>query len=312
MILVTGATGFVGSALVAELRRRELGFRAVSRSERDGFYRVGDINETTDWSAALPDIDTVVHLAARVHVMRETVADPTAAFRAANVTATINLARQAAAAGVRRFIYMSSVKVNGEATPKDQPFTPAEMPKPQDAYGLSKWEAEEALFQLGRATRMEIVIIRPPLVYGPGVKANFASLMKWTRRGVPLPLAAVENKRSLVYVGNLADFILRCAEHPAAANRVFLVSDFADLSTAELITRLAKAMNRKPNLITVPPSLLKTAARIVGKGDMAQRLLGSLQVDPSDDRELLGWTPPYPIDEALRLTVEAFLREENT
>lgn len=304
MILVTGATGFVGQALCAELSRRQMVYRPVSRAPKPGFVAMGTFDGATDWSGALAGVETVVHLAARVHVMNDSSVDPLAAFRAANVSATVNLARQAAASGVRRFIFLSSIKVNGEATQPGRPFTASDTPRPEDPYGLSKQEAEDALFALGRQTGMEIVVIRPPLVYGPGVKANFASMMKWVKRGIPLPLGLATNRRSLVFVGNLVDFVLLCKQHPAAANRVFLVSDGVDLSMSELLRCLALATGRRAHLLPVPPALLRGAAAMLGRGAAARRLLGSLQVDITQTTSVTGWTPPYTIDEGLKRTVE--------
>ena len=310
MILVTGATGFVGRALCAEFDRRGMRYRAVSRAPMAGFHTIGRIDADSDWSAALTDIETVIHLAARVHVMREDATDPLAAFRATNVDATLQLARQAAAAGVRRFVFMSSIKVNGEATQPGRPFRATDLPDPQEAYGRSKWEAEQALFSLGRQTGMEIVAIRPPLVYGPGVTANFASLMQWAGRGIPLPLGRVNNRRSLVFVGNLVDFIILSTSRPEAANRTFLVSDDEDLSITALLQRIAKRMNRKARLLPVPSSLLDSVAKMLGKGAAAQRLLGSLQVDITETRHITGWEPPYSVEDGLARTVDAFLQEQ--
>jgi UDP-glucose 4-epimerase len=281
----------------------------VSRRQAGGFHAIGDISAATDWTAGLRGIGTVVHLAARVHVMNDPAADPLAAFRAANVDATLNLARQAAASGARRFVFLSSIKANGESTAPGKPFTASDVPHPEDPYGRSKLEAEEALLRLGRDTGMEIVVIRPPLVYGPGVGANFASMMKWTEGGIPLPFGAVSNKRSLVFVGNLVDFILLCVEHPDAAGHVFLVSDGEDLSIAELLRRLSRAMGRKARLLPVPVGLLRTGAAILGRRAAAQRLLGSLQVDIRETEELTGWRPPFSVDEGLTQTAEAFLRK---
>ncbi|WFR95561.1 UDP-glucose 4-epimerase family protein [Rhizobium tumorigenes] len=306
MILVTGATGFVGTALCADLTARGIAFRPASRLPTSGFHPVGVIDSRTDWTQALVGVDCVVHLAARVHVMDDTAADPLAAFRAANVDATLNLARQAAAAGARRFIFISSIKVNGEETAPDRPFTAADVPEPGDPYGLSKWEAEQALFDLGRQTGMDIVVIRPPLIYGPGVKANFASLMRLARRGLPLPFGLISNRRSLLFVGNLTDFIILCVAHPNATNRTFLVSDGEDLSIGQLIAGISGAMGRKAWLLPVPPRLIEAAAAMLGKGPAARRLLGSLQVDTGETRRVAGWTPPFSCEQGLALTVQSF------
>ncbi|NTG09309.1 NAD-dependent epimerase/dehydratase family protein [Rhizobium rhizogenes] len=305
MILVTGATGFVGQTLCAELARRQMDYRPVSRAPKPGFVAMGTFDGATDWARALAGVETVVHLAARVHVMNDTSSDPLAAFRAANVDATVNLARQAARAGVKRFIFLSSIKVNGEATVLGRPFRASDMPHPEDPYGQSKREAEEALLAIGAETGMEIVVIRPPLVYGPGVKANFASLMKLAGRPFPWPFGLVTNRRSLVFVGNLVDFILLSAHHPAAGNRVFLISDGADLSIGELIGKLSTAMGRKALLLPIPPRLLEGLAALLGRRAAAQRLLGSLQVDIGETMAITGWSPPYSVDEGLRLAVAA-------
>ena len=288
-LLVTGGTGFVGRALVERLGDQPM--RLATRADSAG------------WHKALVGISTVVHLAARVHVMHDTAADPLTAFRAVNVEGTLNLAREAAAAGVKRFVFVSSVKVNGESTLPGQPFTADDGPAPLDAYGVSKMEAEQGLRELSAQTGMEVVIIRPPLVYGPGVKANFAAMMRWLRRGVPLPLGAIYNQRSLVALDNLVDLIVTCLTHPAAANQTFLVSDGEDVSTTELLRRMGQAMGRPARLIPVPASWLKLAAALVGKPDVAQRLCGSLQVDIEKTRRLLGWSPPVSLDEGLRRAV---------
>ena len=308
MIFVTGATGFVGKAVVQRLLADDQSRRVVVAVRRDGqqwpenvLPRVtGDLEPSTDWSVALGGVSSVVHCAARVHVMADTATNPLDEFRWVNVQGTLNLARQAAAAGVRRFVFVSSIKVNGEATKPSVPFSADDIPAPMDAYGVSKMEAEQGLREIALQTGMEVVIIRPPLVYGPGVKANFAAMMRWLRRGVPLPLGAIHNQRSLVALDNLVDLIVTCLTHPAAANQTFLVSDNEDISTTELLRRMGRAMGRPARLIPVPTSWLKLAAAMAGKRLVAQRLCGSLQVDIEKTRRLLGWRPPVSLDEGLR------------
>jgi len=242
--------------------------------------------------------------------MNDDTADPLREFRRINVDGTLQLARQAAEAGVKRFVFISSIKVNGESTVPGQPFTAAQAPAPIDPYGVSKWEAEQQLRKLSAETGMEVVIIRPALVYGPGVKANFLNMMKWLYKGVPLPLGAIHNKRSLVALDNLVDLIVTCIDHPRAANQTFLVSDGEDLSTTELLQRTSRALGKLPRLLAVPAWMLETAAKILGKQSIAQRLLGSLQVDIAHTRETLGWTPPVSVDAALRKTAQHFLEQQ--
>lgn len=281
---------------------------AVRLAEKEGDLAVGSIGPATDWSGALAGIDCVVHTAARVHVMTDTVADPLASFREVNVAGTRRLAQQAAQAGVGRLVFLSSIKVNGEQSQPDRPFLPSDLPAPRDAYGLSKYEAEQALFAVAAQTGLEAVVIRPPLVHGPGVKANFLAMMQWLRKGYPLPLGAIENKRSLVALDNLVDLIVTCIDHPAAANQVFLAGDGEDLSTPELLRRLGTALASPARLLPVPVVWLKAGAKALGRDDLFQRLSGSLQVDISKARNLLGWNPPISVDEGLRRTAQSFLQ----
>lgn len=303
--LLTGANGFVGRALSNELLQCGHVIRAATRSAetgREGIEQVlvGAMDGTTPWAAALRAVDVVVHLAARVHVMNDSAADPLAAFRQVNTQGTLNLAHQAATAGVKRFVFISSVKVNGELTQPGRPFTESDAPNPQDAYGVSKHEAEQGLRAIAAQTGMEVVIIRPPLVYGPGVKANFATLMRAVQRGWPLPLGAIHNQRSLVALDNLVNFLVTCITHPQAANQTFLVSDGQDLSTTELVRGLARAAGVPARLLPVPVWALQAGAMLFGKGDAVQRLCGNLQVDTSKALELLGWVPPVSVEEGLR------------
>jgi nucleoside-diphosphate-sugar epimerase len=265
---------------------------------------VGDIDQHTDWSAALKNQQVVVHTAARAHIMDDQAEEPLAAFREVNVAGTLNLARQAAGAGIRRFVFISSIKVNGEQTAPGSCFMAEDSPAPEDPYGISKLEAEQGLQQIALETGMEVVIIRPPLVYGPGVKGNFASMIKLVEKGLPLPFGAIDNRRSLVGLDNLVDLIITCIDHPNAANQVFLVSDGEDLSTSGLLRRVAKAMGKPSRLISVPAGLLQLGATVLGKKAVGQRLLGSLQVDISATRERLDWTPPVSVDEGLRRCFE--------
>jgi nucleoside-diphosphate-sugar epimerase len=310
-VLVTGASGFVGGAFLTRTASNvRFSLRAAVRTAAQ--YRspsiesviVEGLTATADWHEAVKGCDAVVHTAGRTHIMQDTVADPLTLFRLVNVQGTLNLARQAAEAGVKRFVFLSSVKVNGELTQMGHPFRENDIPAPRDSYAVSKHDAEEGLRRLAEETGMEVVIIRPPLVYGPGVKANFQNLIRWVRRGIPLPFGAVSNNRSFIALDNLVDFILTCIVHPKAANQTFLVADGEDLSTPVLLQRIGLALGKPMRLVPVPAGLLQLAAGLLGKKPMVQRLCGSLQVDIAKARELLDWTPPLSVDEGLRRTVE--------
>ena len=311
MILLTGSNGFLGSALNAEAVKRDIPVRAAVRSAGKTdivtAHEVGDIGSNTAWKTALEGIDTVIHTAARVHVMSDKASDPLAMFRMVNVAGTLNLARQAVSNGVKRFVFVSSIKVNGELTFPGQIFKPDDTFIPQDPYGLSKYEAEMGLRALASETGLEVVIVRPVLVHGPGVKANFAAMLRWLNSGKPLPLGAVVgNQRSLLGLDNLVDLLYLCATHPAAANQTFLASDGEDVSTADLLHRIGRALGRPANLLHVPVGILKVGAAVLGKADFAQRLLGNLQVDITKNHQLLDWTPPVSLDEGLRRAVVNF------
>jgi nucleoside-diphosphate-sugar epimerase len=313
-VLLTGASGFVGNAILAMAKQRDLFvtpvFRSLEAAKTCGYTLgnsviISSLLAETNWKEALLGIDVVIHCAARTQVLNETEVDTLLAFRLVNVEGALNLARQAAQAGVRRFVFVSSIKVNGEMTQGSFPFACDDAPAPEDAYALSKAEAEAGLWRLVQETGMEVVIIRPPLVYGRGAKGNFPILLAWVRRGLPLPLGAVtQNRRSLVGLDNLVDLILTCVQHPKAANQTFLVSDGEDLSTTELLQRMGKAVNRPARLLPVPVSLLAFTARLLGKTAVTQRLLGSLQVDISKTIELLDWNPPVSVEEGLRRAAE--------
>jgi nucleoside-diphosphate-sugar epimerase len=309
-ILVTGASGFVGAALVQRLKADgRCVYPALRKKISSPDARLApDLSATANWRPALQGVDVIVHTAARVHVMNDNAADPLAEFRAANVDGTLTLARQAAEVGVRRFVFISSIKVNGEVTAPGVAFSPANAPAPVDDYGISKTEAEAGLHQIARDTGMQVVIIRPPLVYGPGVRANFQSMMRWLQRGIPLPFGSIQNKRSLVALDNLVDLITVCIDHPAAANRLFLAADGEDMSTPELLRRTAVALHTEARLFPMPVGLLIGGARLMGKPALAQRLCGSLQVDVSAARDVLGWRPPLTVEEGLRQTAQWFMK----
>lgn len=312
VILVTGANGFVGKALCNYLNSSNTQIRALTRTPNEFSSNIHNI-VCDDLSAAgvllegMRGVDVVVHLAARVHVMQEGSSNALAAYRAVNVDLTLNLAKQAAAAGVKRFIYLSSIKVNGEKTPAGRAFRADDIPAPEDPYGVSKMEAEKALLKLSKSTGMEIVIIRPPLIYGPGVGANFMAMMRWLARRVPLPLGAIDNQRSMVALDNLLNLILICTTHPRAAGQVFLVSDDQDVSVTQLLKKLARAMKVKAILLPIPVAIIQFAAAMLGKISVAQRLCDNLQVDITKTKEMLNWSPPLTLDDGLKVTAEWYL-----
>lgn len=316
-VLVSGASGFLGSALLSTLAKSP-------KNEAIGIYRtppaighgppnhaviVGDLVHHEDWSAMPHFAHALIHTAARVHSLVETAADPLAEYRRINVEGTLNLARKAAAAGLRRFVFISTIKVNGERTAPGQAFSADDAPAPLDPYGVSKWEAEQGLREIAARTGMEVVIIRPPLVYGPGVKGYFRTMLRWLSRGIPLPLGALHNRRSFVNLDNLIDLIVTCIEHPAAANQTFLASDDEDMSTPELLHRMGAALGRPARLISIPTPLLKAGAAVLGKSDAVARLCDSLCVDVVKTRRMLDWNPAISVDRGLKKTAESFLLE---
>lgn len=315
-ILVTGGSGFVGRRLietlisVADYQVDAVVRRLPAQADQAvTYHHVPDFSIIDADLDALKGAEVVIHLASRVHVMNDTNADPLAAFRLVNVEYTLQLARSAAMAGVKRFIFVSSVKVNGEGTLPGRPYRETDVPAPVDPYGISKMEAEVGLRLIAAETGLEVVIIRPVLVYGPGVTANFESMMRWLQRGIPLPFGAIQNQRSLVALDNLVNFILTCVTHPAACNQTFLVSDGEDVSTTQLLQKLANVLNTSARLLSVPEGVLKAGARLLGKAALSQRLCGSLQVDITKARCLLEWRPMITVDQGLRKTADHFLNE---
>lgn len=305
--LVTGASGFIGNNLISKSKKQRLEFVVTSTKKK----AIGSPELLlhpkpefeANWIKILNGCDYVVHLAARVHVAQDTSANPLAEYQRVNTEGTLSLARQAAAVGVRRFIYLSTIGVNGNSTDSRKPFTPNDLPFPHDSYSISKFEAEVGIRDIAKLTGMEVVIIRSPLVYGANAPGNFGKLTRVVAKGLPLPLASIDNRRSFVGIDNLIDFIVTCLEHPSAANETFFVSDGEDLSTTDLIKRMARAMNRPARLLPVPTFVLKAVAAMLGRRGMAQRLCGSLQVDISKSRQLLGWNPPFSVDEGLKRAV---------
>ncbi len=312
-ILVTGSSGFVGESLVRQLLKQKNTVIAHSRSaqlpECENVH--SQISSTTDWSDVLADVDVIVHCAARVHQMSESAQDAQKAYDAVNVSGTLNLARQAVAGGVKRFIFISSIKVNGEYTEIGKPFTSEVVSEPEDPYGKSKYQAEQGLIQLAQDTGLELVIIRPPLIYGPGVKANFLSMMNLVKKKLPLPLGAIKSQRSLVFLDNLVDLIGVCCTHSNAPGHTFLVSDDYDVSVTHLLNSIAKAMDVRSCLMPIPQSMLASGLTLIGKKQVAQRLCSSLQLEISETKKILNWTPPYSFDAGIQKTVQAYLKENN-
>ncbi len=315
-VLITGSNGFIGQYFAHYLRENGNDIIHTYRhlpdeihSNTTEHFAVGNIDAQTQWKSALTDVGIVIHLAARVHVMQETHAEPLTAFREVNTEGTLNLARQAVEAGVKRFVYLSSIKVNGEHT-QDTPFSADDLPNPQDPYAISKFEAEQQLLALGKESGMEIVIIRPPLVYGYGVKGNFSRLINLVKKSIPLPLARIHNARSLVSLQNLCALIRLCLVHPAATGQVFLVSDGRDLSTSELFEQIAQAMNKKSRLFYLPPNWLRFITHLLGRDAEYERLFGSLQVDISKNEQLLGWKPQVSVEQGIRYALEGMEKSE--
>ncbi len=325
-ILLTGATGFIGRALVDELLEKGHEVNAIIREisgdlptqvnqfilhDLDVLLHENSGESLEVVSRALQGVEVVIHTVARVHILKELSTNPLSDNRRINRDVTLALARKAAQSGIKRFVFLSSIKANGESTQIGKPFTSEDDFVPVDHYGLSKYEAEQGLLALAKETNMEVVIIRPPLVYGPGVKANFATMLRWVRKGIPLPLGATHNKRSLVALDNLVDFIICCIDHPRAANEVFLISDDEDVSTTELLQKAAKAFGRKIYLIPIPVWLMRFVAKLLGKSDVANRLFDSLQIDSSKARDLLRWKPVITMDEQLQKTADTYLNEKS-
>lgn len=308
--LITGANGFIGQTLVGNFCQYDFHVRAAVRQKNKEFsanceiVEIGDIGSHTDWRMALDSVDIVIHLAGLAHVLKNRARNSLIEFRKVNVLGTERLARMSAKSGVKRFIFISSVKVNGEGAP--QPYTEKDTPAPKDAYAISKMEAEDVLTRIAAETGLEIVILRLPLVYGQGVKANFKNLIRLTASGLPLPFNGITNRRSFIYIGNLTDAIITCATHPLAKGETFMVSDGCDLSTPELVNMIAFAISKKPILFSLHPGTLRAFGKIVGKGEEVEKLTETLLVDSSKIRNLLGWKPPFSVEEGIRETVKGY------
>lgn len=318
-VLITGATGFLGKPLIKQLSNEftKNNIFPVLRKNSTSFDEfspivVDDINSTTDWLDKLQGVDCIIHCAARVHVMNEVDEDPLEAFREINVRGTLQLAQAAAKSGVKRFIFVSSIKVNGESTTGRLPYQSSDTPNPEDPYGISKAEAEEGLKKLAEETGMDVIIIRPPLVYGPGVKANFAAMLKLASTGVPLPFGCIKNnQRSMVYVENLISLIIECINNINAANQTFLISDDDDLSTKAFVQGLSKALGKSSFMLPVPNTIFSLAGKVLGKSAIIDRLCGSLQVDINQTKNTLNWQPPYSVEQGFAATANAFKIRQN-
>lgn len=314
MIAITGFSGFVGTQLLSSLDLNNcllLGRKAPGRNQKFCEFDLASAQESR-LTEALKPVTTLIHLAARVHVMNELVEEPLAEYRAVNSKGTLHLAMQAANSGVKRFIFLSSIKANGETTTNKLPFSITGTPTPEDPYGISKYEAEQQLLKLCEKTSMELVIIRPPLIYGPNVKANFAALINLVNKGLPLPFGMVNsNKRSMVYVGNLVDLIINCIDNPDAANQIFMVSDGNDLSTRELINQIGLALGKNALQLPFPVWAYRLLGKLTGKSETVERLVGSLQVDIKHTKDILNWSPPFSVEQGIAATAQAFLKEKH-
>jgi len=308
-IILTGSSGFLGSAIYRSLGHRNIALLGRKNLFKESLFFKKQLSGYEDYSDCFASVETIIHCAARVHIMDDKTLDPLSDFREVNTAGTLNLARQAAASGVKRFIFISSIKVNGETTSRGTEFTSDDEAKPRDPYGISKAEAEAGLLGVAKETGLEVVIIRPTLVYGPGVKGNFLNLLKLSNLSVPLPFGSINNKRSMVYLDNLVDLIITCIEHPRAAGKIFLASDGDDLSLARLLGLIRKSMNKRPLLIPIPSMFFMLIGKIIGKGEVIDRLVGNLQVDSRDAKNYLSWTPPYSVEQGIKATVDDFINK---
>jgi nucleoside-diphosphate-sugar epimerase len=309
-IIITGGTGFVGSAVYRALSHRNIALLGRENHFHKTLFFKKKIDEHEDYSDCFETSDIVIHCAARAHIMDEKSLDPLVEFRKVNTLGTLNLARQAAASGVKRFIFISSIKVNGESTVNENKYTSFHKMMPEDPYGISKAEAEAGLIDISSKTGMEVVIIRPPLVYGPGVKGNFLKLLRISNRNVPLPFGLVQNKRSMIYLNNLVDFIVTCVDHSDASDKVFLISDGQDLSLKKLLVLIKRSMNRTTILLPVPIIVFKLLGKLMGKQEVVKRLIGNLKIDTSDAKKYLNWTAPHSVEVGIKATVDDFLENQ--